>query len=123
MLERSQRPRDEVELLAPTLMRSEVLEALYRAVQAGDLEEAVALDRLSTFAATKIRYLGDKVLRRQAWKVAASLGWSSTRQAEYVALTQLQAHALVTLDDRLREEASELVRFAGHDEVLVDAGG
>ena len=45
-----------------------------------------------------IRLLGDAVLRRRAWEVADQLGWASTYDAEYVALTQLQADAFVTLD-------------------------
>ena len=45
-----------------------------------------------------MRPLGDAVLRRVAWEVADQLGWASTHDAEYVALTRLQADALVTLD-------------------------
>jgi predicted nucleic acid-binding protein len=40
-----------------------------------------------------------------AWKIADQLGWSDTFDAEYVALTQLQADALITLDGRLAEAA------------------
>jgi hypothetical protein len=48
-----------------------------------------------------IRLLGDGVLRRRAWEIADQLGWPSTYAAEYFALTQLQADALVTLDEEL----------------------
>ena len=48
-----------------------------------------------------IRLLGDAVLRRRAWEVADQLGWASTYDAEYVALTLLQADAFVTLDAEL----------------------
>ena len=64
-----------------------------------------------------IRLLGDAVLRRQAWKVADQLGWATTYDAEYVALTQLQADALVTLDPELARRAGELVRVAPIEEL------
>ena len=100
------------QLLAPTLMRSEVLQALYRAVETGALTEAEGLERLSTFAAMKIRYLGDKVLRRRAWQIAQELGWDSTHRAEYVSLTQLQADAFITLDTALADELAGVVDLA-----------
>jgi predicted nucleic acid-binding protein len=86
------------ELLAPTLLRSQTLSALHEAVHAGELSPDVALDRLARIRALPIRLLGDAVLRRRAWDLAERLGWAETYNAEYVALTQLQADALVTLD-------------------------
>lgn len=59
-----------------------------------------------------IRLLGDAVLRRRAWEVADQLGWADTYDAEYVALTQLQADALVTLDKELARRVKGLVRTA-----------
>ena len=106
------------ELLAPTLIRSEVLQALYGAVRSGELPEEVGLDRLARFATMKIRFLGDKVLRRQAWKVANRLGWDSTRDAEYIALTQLQADAFVTLEPGLASQAREVVPTAAIEELF-----
>ena len=47
------------ELLAPTLLRSQVL--------------------------------GDAVLQKVAWEVADRLGWDETYDAEYIALTKLEA--------------------------------
>ena len=104
-------------LLAPTLLRSQVLDDLYREVRSGALSEAEGLDRLARFAGMKIRYLGDKVLRREAWRVATASGWPSTRDAEYVALTRLQADALVALGPRLVAEAGDLVPTAGIEEL------
>lgn len=51
----------------------------------------------------KVGFLGDKVLQRQAWKVAEQLGWETTYDAEYVALTTLQADAFVTSDSGLAQ--------------------
>lgn len=102
----------EHELLAPTLLRSQTLSALHEAVRRGDVPGDVGRDRLGQVGRLPIRLLGDAVLRRQAWKVADQLGWDSTYDAEYVALTQLQADAFITLDADLAHRAEELVRVA-----------
>src|SRR5262245_21028191 len=86
------------ELLAPTLLRSQTLSMLHEAVHGGDLPADVARERLARVGRMPIRLLGDAVLRRRAWELADRLGWASTYQAEYLALTQLQADAFVTLD-------------------------
>ena len=88
----------EHELLAPTLLRSQTLSALREAVHRGEIPPDVALGRLARIQALPIRLLGDAVLRRRAWDLAEKLGWAETYDAEYVALTQLQADAFVTLD-------------------------
>jgi predicted nucleic acid-binding protein len=106
------------QLLAPTLLRSQVLDALYREVRSGEVSEEEGLGRLARFARMKIRYLGDKVLRREAWTVATRMGWPSTDDAEYVALTRLQADALVALGPRLAAEAGELVPTARLEDLL-----
>ncbi|GGL50934.1 type II toxin-antitoxin system VapC family toxin [Wenxinia marina] len=88
-------------LLAPTLLRPEVLDRLYRAARAGELTASEAEARRRRFDGLKVRYLGDRVLRRTAWKIAEEAGEDGTGRAEYVALTQLQADALVTEDAAL----------------------
>jgi indolepyruvate ferredoxin oxidoreductase alpha subunit len=62
-----------------------------------------------------IRLLGDAVLRRRAWDLADQLGWASTYNAEYVALTQLQADAFVTLDAELAHSIEGIVATASID--------
>lgn len=107
-------PKDHT-LLAPTLLRSQVLSILHEAVQRGELPAGVARDRLARIGRMPIRLLGDAVLRRRAWDVADQLGWASTYDAEYVALTQLQAHALVTLDTDLARRVGGTVAIASID--------
>jgi predicted nucleic acid-binding protein len=102
----------EHELLAPTLLRSQTLSSLHEAVQRGEIEADAALDQLSRIWAMPIRLLGDAVLRRKAWRVADQLGWSETYDAEYVALTQLQADAFVTLDSELARQVEGIVPTA-----------
>jgi predicted nucleic acid-binding protein len=62
-----------------------------------------------------IRLLGDAVLRRRAWELADQLGWASTYNAEYVALTQLQADAFVTQDADLARSVEGIVAIASID--------
>jgi predicted nucleic acid-binding protein len=71
-----------------------------------------AEQRLDYLRGLRIRLLGDRVLQGTAWKVADQLGWADTFDAEYVALTQLQADALITLDDRLADAVRDLVPVA-----------
>jgi predicted nucleic acid-binding protein len=105
----------EHELLAPTLLRSQALSALHEAVHRGELAPDVARDRLKRISALPIRLLGDAVLRRRAWELADRLGWAETYDAEYVALTQLQADAFVTLDAKLARAVEGVVPTATLD--------
>ena len=105
----------EHELLAPTLLRSQTLSALHEAVHRGEMRRDVALDRLARIRAMPIRLLGDAVLRRRAWEVADQLEWADTYNAEYVALTQLQADAFVTLDAKLARQVEGIVPTATID--------
>jgi predicted nucleic acid-binding protein len=105
----------EHELLAPTLLRSQTLSALHEAVHNGELAADVARERLRSVGAMPIRLLGDAVLRRRAWEIAEQLGWAETYDAEYLALTQLQADAFVTLDAELARLAEGIVPLASID--------
>src|SRR6187200_1603396 len=105
----------EHELLAPTLVRSQALSALYEAARRGEISAAEGVERVMRINSLKVRFLGDKVLQRQAWKVAHELGWETTYDAEYVALTTLQADVFVTSDGDLARAASGLVRTATID--------
>jgi len=111
------------ELLAPTLIRSQVLSRLHEAVTTGELPADVALTRLRAAWRLPIRLLGDAVLRRRAWDLATSLGWEETYAAEYLALTQLQGDAFVTLDDSLASAAARVVRVASIDALSMPARG
>ena len=108
---------DQHQVLAPTLLRSHVLSSLYRTVQRGELTKKEADERLNYLRGLRIRLLGDRVLQSVAWKVADKLGWPDTFDAEYVALTQLQADAFVTLDQRLARAVTELVTVAPIEEL------
>ena len=99
-------------LLAPTLLRSQLLSALHEAVHGGGLPVETAQRRLAWINKQPLRLLGDAVLRRRAWELADRLGWPSTYDAEYFALTQLQADAFITLDRTLERAARGVVETA-----------
>jgi predicted nucleic acid-binding protein len=83
----------------------------------GEIPADVALEHLEKLWRIKIRFLGDVVLRRLAWKLADRLGSESTYQAEYLALTQLQGDAFVTLDPDLARRAQGIVTMAAIDDL------
>ena len=105
----------EHQLLAPTLVRSQALSALYQAARRGELSATEALEQVTRVNSLKVRFLGDKVLQRTAFRIADQLGWESTEDAEFVALTQLQADAFVTSDRELAAAVSGLVETATID--------
>ena len=108
----------EHKLLAPTLLRSQTLSALHEAVQRGEIPADVARERLRRIGRMPIRLLGDAVLRRRAWELADRLGWASTYDAEYIALTQLQADAFITADAELARSVAGIVETASIDVLL-----
>jgi indolepyruvate ferredoxin oxidoreductase alpha subunit len=105
----------EHQLVAPTLVRSQALAALYGAARRGEITASQGLERVTRINSLKVRFLGDKVLQRTAWKVADQLGWETTYDAEFVALTQLQAEAFVTSDGELAQAVSDVVATATID--------
>ncbi|HEY3462745.1 MAG TPA: type II toxin-antitoxin system VapC family toxin [Gaiellaceae bacterium] len=105
----------EHKLVAPALVRSQALAALYEAARRGEISRAEGLERVRRINSLKARFLGDKVLQQQAWKVAEQLGLETTYVAEYVALTTLQADAFVTSDPELAQAVSGLVETATPD--------
>ena len=84
-------------------------------VRRGELPDDVARERLTLIGRMPIRLLGDAVLRRRAWELADRLGWAETYAAEYIALTQLQADAFVTLDAKLARRVEGIVQTAAID--------
>jgi predicted nucleic acid-binding protein len=100
------------QLLAPTLLRSQLLSRLYRAVREGEMTKEEADHRLNYVRGLRIRLLGDRVLQQVAWKIADQLEWPDTLDAEYLALTQLQADAFITLHQDLAQAVKGVVPTA-----------
>ena len=60
--------RGEHQLLAPALLRSQVLSLLYQAVRRGEMTRKEAERQLEYVRGLRIRLLGDRVLQNVAWK-------------------------------------------------------
>lgn len=99
-------------LVAPNAVRTQALTLLLQAVGRSELDESEALARHEAMTALKVRLLGDRVSRRTAWRLARERGWDTLEHAEYLAVTRLQADALVTVDPAMAARADGLVPLA-----------
>lgn len=111
-------------LLAPTLLRSQVLAPLNTAVRQGEPDRPGAERQLDQSCALRIRFLNDRVLQRVAGQIAERQGWPDTYTAEYVALTRLQADTFVTRDPAVVREVAGLVALGTIEDLgedLVDS--
>lgn len=100
------------QLVAPGRIRSDALDLLLQAVRSGELTEREALARHERVTEQKMRLLNDRGSRGMAWQIAREQDWDSTYDAEYLALTKLQADALVTVDPALAAKAEGIVPLA-----------
>ena len=100
------------QLVAPNSIRSEALELLLRDVRSGQRAEKAALTTHVRITEVKMRLLGDRVSRGTAWRIAREHDWDTLRDAEYLAVTRLQADALVTVDADLAAKARDVVPLA-----------
>ena len=108
------------QLVAPNRIRSEALELLLDDVRRGTRTEKEALALHERMTEVKMRLLGDRVSRRNAWDIARERDWDTLRDAEYLAVTKLQADALVTIDAGLAEKADGVVPLAELTELLTN---
>jgi len=108
------------QIVAPSLIRSQALCLLLEAVRHGDLTEDMALQLHERITELKMRLLGDRVSRRTAWKVAREQDWDTIYDAEYLAVTKLQADALVTVDVALAAKAKGIVPLANLEALTAD---
>lgn len=100
-----------VQLVAPHSIRSLALEITLERVRLGSLAERDALAQHEWMTGLTMRLLGDRVSRATAWRIARDHGLSM-RDAEYLAVTRLQADALVALDPGLVAAARDVVELA-----------
>jgi len=114
--------RGDHQLLAPALLRSQVLSLLYQAVRREEMTRKDAERQLNYVRGLRMRLLGDRVLQNVAWKAAVLLGWPDTFDAEYVALTQLHADALITLDRQFAHAVQDLVTVAPIEALYLASG-
>ncbi|MCZ2858239.1 hypothetical protein [Blastococcus sp. VKM Ac-2987] len=105
------------QLVAPHVLRSQALDLLFTAVRRGELTEREALARHDAMTRVKIRSLGDRVSRQVAWEIARDHGLDSTTDAEYLAVTRLQADLFVSVDPAARSRAEGIVPVGTFDQV------
>jgi hypothetical protein len=107
----------EHQLVAPQGLRSQALDLLYAAVRRGELTDKEALDRHEAMTGIKVRLLGDRVSRAVAWRIAREHGLETTSEAEYLALTRLQADFFVSVDESARARAEGVVPVGTLDQL------
>lgn len=100
------------QLVAPNIIRSEALQLLLFDVRRGGRTDRAALEVHERITELKMRLLGDRVSRATAWRIARERDWDTLRDAEYLAVTRLQADALVTIDPDLAAKAETIVPVA-----------
>jgi hypothetical protein len=100
------------QLVAPNSIRSQALQLLLDDVRRGVRTEAEALERHERITELKMRLLGDRASRGLAWRLAREHDLERLHVAEYLAITRLQADALVTVDATLSATARDVVPLA-----------
>ena len=118
LIDQGQHPHADHQIVAPSSLRSEALGLLLDDVRAGTRTEKDALAAHEHITELKARLLGDRVSRRRAWNLAREHDWERLRDAEYLAVTKLQADALVTVDPELAAKADGIVPVASLQDLL-----
>ncbi len=99
---------------APPLMWSEALSAIVEGAYRGDIPASAldaVLERLVALPITAAEVDADH--RRRSLRLARSLGWAKSYDAEYIALAQHLGCPVLTLDARLMRGAGQLIEFVG----------
>lgn len=100
------------QLVGPGRLRSDAMALLYSALRNNEITTAEARAARDALTTMKIRLLNDRVSRNRAWEIALANNWDEPAPAEDVAVTLLQADALVALDAHIVNGASGLVDIA-----------
>lgn len=96
------------DLAGPSLMWSEARANLHRMLVRGEIVGSDAAIMHQRLEECPVQRTNPPQLGRRAWELAEDFGWSRTYDAEYVALAEILACRLVTLDMRLRRGAERL---------------
>jgi predicted nucleic acid-binding protein len=98
-------------LIAPSLLRYEVTNAVFRPVRLGLADADRALNVLRSLDKFPIRYFDAIALNVAAFEVARDLKLSAAYDAHYVALARQERAGLYTADIRLANAASSKFPF------------
>lgn len=91
---------------APPLMHSELLSVLHASCMKGLITEHDALATIDL--ARTVRTVEPEELAATAWRLASTLGWHKTYDAEYLALANITGAEIATLDGRMIRAAQRL---------------
>jgi predicted nucleic acid-binding protein len=106
------------ELIAPALLWSESTSALHELAFRGEIDREAATDAIKRLGDLGITRRDQPDLYVEASRVARSLGWAKTYDAEYVSLARLTGSPLLTRDARLQRGAGRAVRVLGPEDLV-----
>lgn len=101
------------QLIAPTPLWSEATSALHELAFRDEIDTAAAIDAIAWLSHSGIEPREPPGLRVEASRVARSLGWAETYDAEYVALARLTSTRLLTRAARLQRGAGRVITVIG----------
>ncbi len=101
-------PLKDHDLHAPVLMWSEARSAICEARWRREITLEDAVTMLQRLEDAPVRRRDYATSGREAWNIAAELGWAKTYDAEYIALAKILGCRLVTTDGRLWRGAKRL---------------
>jgi predicted nucleic acid-binding protein len=107
------------QLVAPNWIRTEALQTLLLDVRRGERTDKAALETHERITELKMRLLGDRASRGLAWRIARQHDWATLHDAEYLAITRLQADALITVELDLAAKAENIVPVAPLQALLI----
>ena len=102
-------PLEGHELIAPSLLASEVTSILCEMAYRDEVPSDHARTAVGSLVSLPIRYERPDGLSERAWDLARSLGWAKTYDAEYLALALVREAPLFTIDERMRRGAGHIV--------------
>lgn len=102
------------EAVAPPLLWPEVRSTLHVARWRGLLEDEDAALALQALDSAPLRERRHRRLGTETWRIADSLGWAKTYDAEYLALASLLNVPLASFDRRM-VRAAERLGIQTHD--------
>ncbi len=110
-------PLEDHDLIAPTLLASEVTSVLCEMTHRGEVPHDHARVAVGRLESLPIRYERPDGLAERAWDLARSLGWAKTYDAEYLALALINEAPLITIDERMRRGAGHVVSMPSPTEL------
>jgi predicted nucleic acid-binding protein len=110
------------ELVGPPLLWSETVSSLREGVWRRAIDPQLADAALQRVGSLGVVRKAPSRLLAEAYRLAGSLGWAKTYDAEYVALASLLGAQILTRDARLRRGAGRLVTFFDPQRPLASTG-